>query len=300
MKLEGVLPALTTPFAADGTVAIEKLRENIALYNRTGVAGYLSVGSTGESVLLSYDEVERVWGATREAAAPGKVLIAGTGVDATAETIVRTRRAAALGFDAALVKTPHYFKPQMTAGALEEHYRRVADASPIPVLIYSVPQYTGVSVTSDLVARLAEHPNIVGIKDSSGNVQVAAEIVNSTPMEFRTLVGSASTLLASLSVGAAGGILALACFLPEAAVGIYEAFIGKDPARATMLQRSILTASRKIVAQLGIAGVKYAMDCGGYFGGTPRAPLQPLDKTQQGIVESVLAELAPAAAARAD
>jgi 4-hydroxy-tetrahydrodipicolinate synthase len=300
MHLQGILPALTTPFTDDGGVALDKLRENIGLYNRVPLAGYLSVGSTGESALLSFEEVERIWGATREAAAPGKIVIAGTGVDATAETIRRTRRAAELGFDAALVKTPHYFRPQMTAAALEEHYRRVADASPIPVLLYSVPQYTGVVVTPEMVARLAEHPNIAGIKESSGNVQLAAEIVNATPAEFCTLVGSASTLLGSLSMGAAGGILALACFLPQQAVEIYEAFKAKDFAGAARLQRAILSASRKIVAEFGIAGVKYAMDCAGYFGGAPRPPLLALDQAQKRIVESILAETVPAAAAQAD
>jgi 4-hydroxy-2-oxoglutarate aldolase len=297
MKLQGIFPALTTPFAADGSLALDRLRDNISRYNRSGLAGYLSVGSTGESVLLTPDEIERVWAATREAAAPGKLLIAGTGVDSTALTIARTARAAALGYDAALVKTPYYFKPQMTAAALEEHFRRVADASPIPILIYSVPQYTGVVVTSELVARLARHPNIAGIKESSGNVQLAQEIVQTTPPAFQTLVGSGSNLLASLSVGAAGGILALACFLPELSVDIFDSFRANDLARATRLQQSVLPASRKIVAEMGIPGIKYGMDRAGYFGGVPRPPFLPLTEPQRNAVDSLLAELVPSAAA---
>jgi 4-hydroxy-2-oxoglutarate aldolase len=297
MKLQGIFPALTTPFAADGSLALGQLRDNLSRYNRVPLAGYLSVGSTGESVLLTLEEVERVWAATREAAAPGKILIAGTGVDSTAQTIARTRRAAELGFDAALVKTPYYFKPQMTAGALEEHFRRVADASPIPILLYSVPQFTGITVTADQVARLAEHPNIVGIKESSGNVALAAEIVHTTPPAFQTLVGSGSALLAGLHVGAVGGVLALACFLPEASAEIWEAFGAKDYARADRLQRSVLAASRKIVSEMGIPGVKYAMDCAGYFGGAARAPFLPLTAAQRGIVEGLLAELRPRAVA---
>src|SRR5579862_8514101 len=197
MKLEGIFAALTTPFAPDGSVALDKLRENIGAYNRTHLSGYVVAGSTGESVLLTFDEIVRIWNAVRESAAPGKLLIAGAGVETTAETIERSRRAAELGYDAVLIKTPHYFKPLLTPAALERHYLAVADASPLPVLIYSIPQYTGISITADWVARLAEHPNIVGIKDSSGNVQLVSEIVHFCPREFSVLVGSASTLFAS-------------------------------------------------------------------------------------------------------
>src|SRR4051794_7961985 len=203
MKLNGIFPALTTPFAADGSLAADKLRSNVARYNSTGVTGYLAVGSTGESVLLGFDEVVRVWDTCREAAAPGKILIAGSGTDSTAETIARTRRAAEAGFDFALVKTPHFFKGLITTAALDGHYRRVADASPIPVLVYSVPQYTGISITADLIGGLAEHPNIVGLKESSGNVQLLSEILRVIPPNFAVLVGAASTLVPSLVTGAA-------------------------------------------------------------------------------------------------
>lgn len=294
MKLQGVFPALTTPFAPDGAVALGKLRENISRYNRLKLAGYLSVGSTGESVLLTYEEVQQVWQATREAAAPGKILIAGTGVDGTAQTIARARRAAEIGFDAALVKTPYYFKPQMTAAVLEEHFRRVADASPIPILIYAVPQYTGIPVNADLVARLAGHPNIVGIKESSGNVQLASEIVHTTHTEFRVLVGSGSAFFPSLAVGVAGGILALACFLPELCLEIYDAFQAGDFARAGDVQRTVLAASRKIVSEAGIPGVKFAMDCAGYYGGPAGLPFLPLSEAQRHSMERLMADLMPA------
>ena len=216
MRFEGIFAALTTPFAPDGSVALESFRENLARYNRTNLSGYVVVGSTGESVLLTFDEIDRIWSTAREFAAPGKLLIAGVGVDSTGETIARAQRAAELGYDAVLVKTPHYFKPLLTPAALERHYLAVADASPVPVLIYSIPQYTGISITAEWVARLAGHPNIVGIKESSGNVQLASEIIHLCPPEFSTLVGSSATLFPSLLLGAAGGILALACFLPEA------------------------------------------------------------------------------------
>jgi 4-hydroxy-2-oxoglutarate aldolase len=293
MNLQGIFPALTTPFAPDGSVALDKLRENIARYNAIKLAGYVVIGSTGESVLLSFDEVERIWAAVRESAAPGKLLIAGTGVETTADTIARSRRAANLGYGAVLVKTPHYYKSLLTPLALEQHYRRVADASPVPVLIYSIPQYTGIAVTAEWVARLAEHPNIVGIKDSSGNAQLVAEILHYCPADFRTFVGSASTLLASLVLGGAGGVLALSCFLPEATVELYEAFRAGDIERASRLQHSLLIPSRKIPGEFGPTGVKYAMDCVGYFGGDPRLPLLPLTETQRRSIEAALAEAIP-------
>lgn len=290
MRFEGILAALTTPFASDGSLALDKFRENLARYNRTHLRGYVVVGSTGESVLLSFDEIDRLWNMAREFAAPGKLLIAGAGVDSTSETIARARRAAELAYDAVLIKTPHYFKPLLTSAALERHYLAVADASPLPLLIYSIPQYTGISITADWVARLAEHPNIVGIKESSGNVQLVSEIIHHCPPEFSTLVGSSGTLFPSLLLGAAGGILALACFLPEPAIEIYEATRAGDAARASRLQFALLSASRKITGELGATGVKYAMDCAGYYGGNPRPPLLPLTEAQKKTVEAVLAE----------
>jgi len=290
MRFEGIFAALTTPFASDGSLALDKFRENLGRYNRTRLRGYVVVGSTGESVLLSFDEIDRLWNTAREFAAPGKLLIAGAGVDSTSETVAHARRAADLGYDAVLIKTPHYFKPLLTSAALERHYLAVADASPLPLLIYSIPQYTGISITADWVARLAEHPNIVGIKESSGNVQLVSEIIHLCPPEFSTLVGSSGTLFPSLLLGAAGGILALACFLPEPAIEIYEATGAGDTARASRLQFALLSASRKIAGELGPTGVKYAMDCVGYYGGSPRPPLLPLSEAQKKTVEAVLAE----------
>lgn len=290
MRFEGIFAALTTPFASDGSVALDRLRENLARYNRTHLSGYVVVGSTGESVLLESVEIDRVWNTVRESKAPGKLLIAGAGVESTSETIARTRRAAEFGYDAVLIKTPHYFKPLLTPEALARHYITIADASRLPVLIYSIPQYTGISITADWVARLAEHPNIVGIKESSGNVQLVSEIIRQCPPEFSTLVGSSSTLFPSLLLGAAGGILALACFLPEAAVELYDAMRTGETARASRLQFALLAPSRKIAGELGPTGVKYAMDCVGYYGGDPRPPLLPLTEAQRKTVEAVLAE----------
>jgi 4-hydroxy-2-oxoglutarate aldolase len=296
MKLDGILPPLTTPFATTGELALDRLRENVARYNRTRLAGYVVLGSTGEAVLLNHDEVEGTWAAVREAAAPEKLLIAGTGVDSTAETIARTNRAAALGYHAALVKTPHYYKPQMTPQAQCEHFLRVADAAQIPILLYSVPQFTGVVLEANIVARLAEHPNIIGIKESSGNVQRVTEIIHSTPSTFQTLVGSASTLYASLAIGAVGGILSVACALPDLCVDLYAAVLAGDAKRARVLQHCLLPPTLQFVAELGIPGLKYAMDRLGYYGGPPRRPLLPLTDAQKREVDVVLASVVEVAA----
>ncbi|MBI1749811.1 MAG: dihydrodipicolinate synthase family protein [Acidobacteria bacterium] len=288
MKLHGIFPPVTTPFNQDGSLALDRLRENISRYNGTGVAGYVVIGSTGESVLLSRAEIEQVWAAAREAAADDKILIAGTGVDSTAETIDRTNRAAELGYHVALVKTPYYYKPQMTAEVHAEHYLRVADAARIPLLIYSVPQFTGVAVEAPLVARLGQHPNIIGIKESSGVVQRVGEILHLAPAGFQTLVGSATTFYPSMALGAVGGILAVADIFPELCVELYDACVAGDPARARARQERLLEPTMTLVAKLGIPGVKYAMDRVGYYGGPARRPLLPLNEAQRAESERVL------------
>jgi len=296
-KLHGVFSPVTTPFGADGSLELDRLRSNIAHYNKLKLAGYVVLGSTGEAVLLSWEESERVLAAVREAAAPGKTLIAGTGVDSTEETIVRTNRAAELGYHFALVRTPFYYKLLMSPEVLAEYYRRVADRAKIPILVYSVPQFTGVNVDAALIKRVAEHSNVAGIKESSGDVRRAADIIDATPDSFQTLVGSAPTLYASLAAGAVGAILAMACVLPEACAELHQTFISGNAEKAQMLQQRLLTPSKLIVSELGVPGVKYAMDCVGLFGGAPRPPLLPLGSTQRRRVDESLREFASASAA---
>jgi 4-hydroxy-tetrahydrodipicolinate synthase len=294
MQLKGIIPALTTPFDAQGALALDRLRENVKAYNRTGLSGYLAVGSTGESVLLSRAEFEKVLATVREAAAPERILIAGTGVDSTAETISRAEAAASLGYHFALICTPYFFKPLMTTEVLLEHYRRVADASRIPILLYSVPQFTGVAIEVDLAARLAEHANIAGMKDSSGNVDRVGNILASVPETFQLVTGAASTVYSSMQLGAKGAILALADFLPETCAALYCAVVAGDDRKSLELQRRILQASNRIVGALGITGVKYAMDCRRYYGGPVRRPLLPLEEAQRKEIESLVAAIAPA------
>jgi len=295
MDFSGILPALTTPFASDGSISIADLKHNIQQYNCTGLAGYVVIGSTGESVLLSKPEIEDVLAAVKETASRDKKLVAGTGAESTVETIERTKRAAQLGYDVALVKTPYYYKPAYKPEVYIAHYRRVADESPIPVMLYSVPQFTGVALEPPEVAALSEHPNIIGIKESSGNVQRVAEIIANVRPDFQVLVGSAATIYPSLAIGARGAILALGSALPEKCVTLYELFRQGQHAKARELQEVILRASKLIVSECGIAGVKYAMDQRGYRGGLPRLPLLPLKDEQKKRVNALLETLEPAA-----
>jgi 4-hydroxy-2-oxoglutarate aldolase len=297
MNLRGIFPPLTTPFAPDGSIAPERLRENIARYNRLRLAGYVLNGSTGESVLLRWEEIYRLWEAAKEAAAPGKIMIAGTAAESTAETIEHTNRAASLGYDLALVRTPHYFKPQMTVAAEAEYYLRVADAARIPVMVYSVPVFTHYTVEAPLVARLATHPNILGMKDSSGDVKGVAAIIAAVPREFKTLVGSASTLYESLRLGAVGAILALACAFPELCVDIYEASEAGDSAKAHALAQKLIAPAKMLGQQYGIAGLKYTLDRLGYFGGPPRPPLLPVTEAAKREIDAMLATVVSHSAA---
>lgn len=295
MQFSGVFAALTTPFERDGSVSLAGLKHNIQQYNATDLAGYVVLGSTGESVLLSRPEMESILVTVRDAAAKGKKLIAGTGAESTAETIERTKRAADLGYPVALVKTPHYYKPAYKPEVLIAHYRRVADESPIPVLLYSVPQFTGVALEAPEVAALSAHPNIIGIKESSGNVQRVAEMVAGTPREFQVLTGGAAVVYPSLAVGARGAILALACALPEKCAALYDLVRQGHHDMARELQSVLARASKAIVSELGIAGVKHVMDQRGYHGGAPRLPLLPLHDEQKKHLNEFLAALEPAA-----
>ncbi len=272
MNVSGIFPALTTPFETDGSVSLSGMKHNIGLYNRTGLAGYVVLGSTGESVLLSREEADLLLAAVKEAAAPGRILIAGTGAESTAETIARTRRAAALG------------------------YRAVAEASPIPILLYSVPVFTNITLESPEILALAQHPNIIGIKDSSGSIQRIGEVVAGAPPGFQVLTGGAAVIYPALAIGGRGAILALADLLPEKCVELFELFQQGQYEQARQLQLQLVGASKLVVSENGIAGLKFAMDLLGYKGGVPRPPLLPLKEEKKNAIAALLAELYPAAA----
>jgi len=292
MLLHGIFPALTTPFDFDGAIDLENFAQNIARYNGSGIRGYVVNGSTGESLLLRWNEVFKLCAAAREAAAPGLLVMAGTAAESTTETIEHTNRAAALGCDVALVRTPHYFKSSMTEDALAEYYFRVAEAAGIPIVVYSIPKFTGITVEPALLARLATHANILGIKDSSGSVDRVTAFRAAVPDKFQILVGAAPTLYESLLRGAVGGVLALGALLPEECVEIFNAHAGGAAARATAVQQKITPISDEIFGKHGVAGLKYAMDVLGYYGGLPRAPILPLSDPAKRSIEAVMAAFA--------
>jgi 4-hydroxy-2-oxoglutarate aldolase len=296
MQISGIFPALVTPYDQAGAVSIPALKHNINLYNQTRVSGYVVLGSTGESVMLSREEADAILAAVKEAASPGKVLIAGTGAESTAETIVRTKRAAELGYKIALVKTPYYYKPVYKPETYLHHYRAVADASPIPILLYSVPQFTGVSLETPEILALSQHANIIGIKDSSGVMQRVAEVVGSARADFQVLTGGAAVIYSALVVGACGAILALGSALPELCAQIFEFVQFGQHERAKELQLKVAHASKRIVSESGIAGVKFAMDLRGYKGGLPRLPLLPLKEEKKQEIALIISALYPAVA----
>jgi len=299
MKLRGIFPPLTTPFSADGEIDLARLRENVRRYLQTRISGFVMNGSTGESVLLGWDEIEKIWATAREASPSDKTMIAGTGAESTAETIRHTKRAAALGFNVALVRTPSYYKPAMSFEAEVAHFFRVADASPIPVLIYSVPVFTGYTVEAPLAAKLATHPNIIGIKESSGNVQRMKEIVSSAPRGFNALSGSGLTIAEAVEVGAVGGILAISCMIPDACVDFYEAARRNERPEVEQIRKQFISPAAALVTKFGISGIKFALDRLGYYGGPPRSPLLPISESVRPEVEALVAALHPVAAGSA-
>jgi 4-hydroxy-2-oxoglutarate aldolase len=292
MKLQGIFPPICTPFLADGEFSPHKLRANIEKWNKTGLAGYVPTGSTGESVLLTKDEKLQIWDVVREAATPGKLLIAGTGAESVRETIELTNIAAEKGYSAAMVRTPHYYKNQMSRPESQlTYYRAVADAAKIPIVIYNFPQATGLDIPAEVVIQLAGHPNIIGMKESSGNVEKVARMVDNTPEDFNVLVGSAPTLYASLCIGATGAILAFANGAPCAALGVYEAWKTHDHETARQRQQHIADAAVAVTVRHGIPGLKYAMDLNGYYGGPARLPLLPLTAAARTEIETLFRDV---------
>jgi 4-hydroxy-2-oxoglutarate aldolase len=273
VNLQGVFPPITTPFDASGEVDPAALGRNITRWMKTGLSGVLVLGSNGEAPFLDDAEADRMVAAAREHVPRDRTLLVGTGRQSTRSTIAATVRAARAGADAVLVITPSYFKNQTNNDALLRHYRAVADASPVPVLIYNFTGVTGVNIPAAVTTMLASHPNIAGIKDSNGDVAQVGEVVAAAPERFRVLVGSAPSFCASLSVGASGGILALACVVPEPCVRLYELARSGRHDEALALQQQLTPLARAVTTQHGVPGLKAAMDLAGYVGGAPRSPL---------------------------
>jgi 4-hydroxy-2-oxoglutarate aldolase len=355
MLLSGILPPITTPFYPDENIYFKKLEHNVERYSRTPVAGIVVLGSTGEAILLSDQERRDVLKCARGAAAPNKVLVAGTGIESAIETLRLTDYAAELGYDIAMVRTPHYYKKQMDPKGMLAFYRTVADRSPLPVIIYNFPQATGYDIPAQVVIELANHPNLIGIKESSGDVEKVRKMVGGTrqikrsavvtetfdavtprmiaaaaasPGEggelvpvgmlsgtanakpsssavtvvgklkarqkevgFQVLVGAAHKLQASLDAGAVGAILAFGCAAPTACYEIYAAWKEGDAELARIKQERIAAAALRIGGDLGIPGIKYAMDFNGYYGGPARLPFLPLTADLKSEIEQLLADV---------
>jgi 4-hydroxy-2-oxoglutarate aldolase len=288
MKLAGIFPPITTPFDHGGNVYAAKMQHNIEKWNLTTLSGYVVGGSTGETVMLTAEEKVEQWEMVARYAAPEKLLIAGTAAESVRETVCLTNRAADLGYKAALVRTPAYYKNVMSRPETQMlYFRAVADQSRIPVLIYNFPQCTSIDIPAAAVAELSHHPNIAGIKESSGNLEKVMRMVRESRPGFQVLVGSAATLWPSLIMGAAGGILAFANPAPYACIAIWEAFRTREEEAGRDLQNRIAHAAALVTSQYGIAGLKHAMDLNGYYGGPPRLPLSlPTPEARRDIEEA--------------
>jgi len=278
--LAGVFAPITTPFdAATGDVAPQHLKDVVTRLLTDGLDGIVVAGSTGEAPLLDADEHRRIVAWTREVTPKGKWLIAGTGAESTRQAIALTRAAAAEGADAVLVRPPSYF-PAVAARSLANYYRAIADASPVPVLVYNIPKYTHVSLPPDLLQELSTHARVVGVKDSSGDLKNLAAYREAAP-KWAVFVGSGSLLLPALELECDGGIVAVACFAARLCADLLTAYRGGDRAAAVALQDRIGPLDKEIVGKLGPAGVKAAMDAVGLYGGPPRPPLAPLGAAER-------------------
>jgi 4-hydroxy-2-oxoglutarate aldolase len=290
-KLQGVLPPVATPFTQDEELDLKAHKANIESWNQTGLSGYLVVGSNGESVYLSAKERDQLLEASKEAAAPDKIIMVGTGAESTRATIQQTRRAAELGADCALVITPHYFKSQMTPSRLIGHYKKVADAATIPVLVYNFPQATGLNLPPDAVAEIAQHPNVVGIKDSSGNIAQLSELLRLCPKDFAVFVGNAAVFYPALCLGAVGGILAVANATPEKCVELMQAYQAGEMEKAKDLQWRLVSLAVLVTVTHGAGGLKAAMNMAGYQPGVVRSPLTMPDDDARANIQKELTAL---------
>ncbi len=287
IDLNGIFPPIPTPFAGDD-IAFDKLAVNIEKWSQTGLKGLVVMGSNGEYVYLSANEKRELVERAVELTPDHMLVIAGTGCESVKETIELTRDSAERGAHAALVVTPHYYSGRMNEAAMLAFFSAVADQSPIPIILYNVPKFTHVNVTVKLVAHLSGHPNIVGIKDSTGNVIQLGDFANNVDPDFNLLVGTAGALFGGLVLGCNGGVLALANIAPEICVKIHEAVKSSDYETAKQLQLKMIPVNQAVTATYGVPGLKAAMDMLGYFGGDPRPPLLPSTEKEKTEIREIL------------
>jgi 4-hydroxy-2-oxoglutarate aldolase len=289
MRLSGVLAPIPTPFDEDDRVDIRRLRRALARWLERPLTGFVVLGSTGEAILIDDFDADRVIVAAREAVPASRHFIVGTGRESTQATIRATKRAAEHGADAVLVRTPGFYKAQMTTDVFVRHYTAVADASPIPVLLYNFTAVTGVNLLPAAVSRLAVHPNIVGMKESGGDIAQIADLVSGTPDDFMVLAGTTTTFYPALCVGAVAGILAPACAVPDACTRLFEMGRGGRHDEAVRLQRELVPLARLLGPTYGVAGLKAALNLLGYDVGSPRPPLIPVPDDAVAVLREALA-----------
>ena len=287
INFHGIFPPIPTPFI-NGKIAYEELAANIVKWSKTGLKGLVAMGSNGEYIYLSAEEKRKFVEKVVEITPDHMLVIAGTGCESTQETIELTRDCAARGVHAALVVTPHYYGGKMNEAALHAYFTAVADQSPIPILLYNVPKFTHINMTAGLVAQLSRHPNIVGIKDSTGNVIQLGGIANHVDAGFNLLVGTAGALFGALTLGCVGGVLALANVAPQICVRIYQLVQEGRFEEAKKLQLKMIPVNQAITATYGVPGLKAAMDMLGYFGGDPRPPLLPSSEKEKTEIREIL------------
>ena len=290
MKLTGVFAPITTPFDERGDVDAAAAAANVRALIDAGVRGIVVTGSTGEAPLVDDTERATLLAAVRRAA-PDSTVLMGIGAESTRRTVTRARAAGDAGADAVLCVAPHYFGAgAMTDAALRAHYHAVADASPVPVMLYTIPKYMHFALSAALVAELASHRNIVGIKDSSGDLAILGGYLTSQSAAFTVFTGNGVQFLNGLRAGARGGILAVADFAPALSCEVFDAFTAGDDAVASAAQERLAPLASEIVGKMGIGAIKAAMDAIGFVGGRVRAPLVDLDDGGRERVTALLAQ----------
>ena len=290
INLSGLLLPITTPFTTDESIDGAGLSSNLSKWNAIGVTGYVVLGSTGERVNLDEQEYLQVIEVTRRGVPDSMTFIAGAGQQSTRATIKEIERAASAGAQAALVITPNFYRSAITQTALLDHYWAIADAAKIPILLYSMPDLTGLKIEPETAARLSEHENVIGIKDSSNDTDKFRQTVRVCREDFAVMIGNATVFSNALSAGARGGILAVGCCVPELCLEIYRAFQANDQTRANDLQSRLTPLARAVTKTYGIGGLKVAMEMAGFKGGAVRTPLRRPAPAACAEIEALLRE----------
>lgn len=290
VRLRGILSPVVTPFDRRGEINERGFRENLRRYAGTGLTGIVVAGSTGEAPYLTERERLRLTEIAREIVCPPELLMVGTGLESTRETLRLSREAIRSGADIILLLTPNYYKARMDGAAMERHFRALADALTKPVVMYNIPQFTGIKMSPETIGRLSRHPNIIGLKESSGDLPYVKKILRAVRRDFRVLIGAPAIFLDGLRAGAAGGVLGPSTFAPEICVGLYEAFLRGQWHLARDLQRRLTLLLHRIGGPFGVAGIKTANELRGFSAGPPRSPLAPLGRADRAAVAAALRE----------